>query len=97
MIDNSEVPFPFMGQCLCFSAPYLSLFLVSGEQVVIHRDVSQHFIDIWDGSHILERANNNAFTLNTSISAVISELTNLIEFLGHGKTYEALVQVDKKG
>ena len=95
MIDNSKVLSPFMGWCSCFSAPDLSEFIVSGEQVGIHRDVSQRFMDIWDGSHILERATNKAFTLNTSISSVITELTNLIVFLGHGKTYEALVQVHK--
>ena len=78
------------------SGPWLiSCFRRTIEQVGIHRDVSQRFINILDGSHILKRATNKAFTLNTSISSVITKLTNLVESLVHGKTYEALVQVDK--
>ena len=67
--------------------------IISGDKVGLHKDVEKVWMDIWDGAHLLEKAVNSCFSADKGISSVISQLSDLIVFLGHGKAYEALVSV----
>ena len=78
-----------------FDGQYLNLNVLRelGEQVGIHNNVYDRWVDMWDPPHLIERALADVIANNEHMTSTIKEISSLIVFIGHGKTYEALVDV----